>query len=84
MVLSASWGVFIVWRQLTDNDRWKVLTDKYQIIQCLLQRNGTHLSMSGESPFARGGLADALGKDGEGGAVEDILKGEFKYNTDIM
>ena len=40
--------------------------------------------MSGEYPFARGDLADALGKDGEGGAVEDILKGDFKYDTDVM
>ena len=84
VVLVASWGFFTVWSQLTENDGWKVLTDEDQIIQRLLQRNGTHLSISGESPFARGYLADALGKDGEGGAVEDILKGEFKYDTDVM
>ena len=74
VALAESWGVFTVWRKLTETDGWKVLPDEDYIIQCLLQHNGTHLSMLGESPFAKGDLVDALGKDGEGGAVEAILK----------
>ena len=37
----------------------------------LLQRNVTHLSMSGESPFVRGRTA-----------VDDILNGEFDIDTE--
>ena len=40
--------------------------------------------MLGGYPFARGDLVDVLSKDGEGGTVEDILKGEFKYNAEVM
>ena len=52
--------------------------------QQLLQRNGTHLSMSGESSVARGPLADAIGQDGEGEAMEDILNGKFEGDMEEM
>lgn len=34
--------------------------------------------MSGESPFTRGQLADEIGRDGEGTAVDELLKGTFE------
>ena len=34
--------------------------------------------MSGESPFARGTLAEDIGLDGKGDAVDGILQGKFK------
>ena len=47
----------------------------------MLKRNGTHLSMSRDTPFARGPLADLIGKDGDGMAVEEMLKGTFIHDT---
>jgi hypothetical protein len=58
-----------------------MLTDEEQITNRLLKRNGTHLSMSGDTPFASGPLADQIGKDGEGVAVEEMLKGSFVLDT---
>jgi hypothetical protein len=40
--------------------------------------------MSGDTPFARGPLADKIGKDGEGAAVEEMLKGSFVFDTEGM
>ena len=45
---------------------WKVLTDDVQITKRLLQRNETHLSILGDTPFVRGALAEDVGYDGEG------------------
>ena len=72
-ILMIVWGAFTVWSQLVQYDGWKVLTDKNKITQRLLQRNGTHLSMSGDTPFAQGALAEEIGHDGEGAAVEEML-----------
>ena len=58
IVLSVLWGSFTVWSQLIAHDGWKMLTDEEQITNRLLRRNGTHLSMSGDTPFARGPLED--------------------------
>ena len=55
-----SWGSSTVWSQLAVNDGWKVLTSEEQITKRLLQRNGTHLSMSGDTPVARGKLASDI------------------------
>ena len=33
--------------------------------------------MSGDSPFARGPLAEAIGLDGEGHGVDEMLQGSF-------
>ena len=73
VVFTIFWGVFTVWSQLTATDGWKVLTDKDQMIKRLLPRNGRHLSILGESPFAKGDLTEAICKDGEGEDVEGIL-----------
>ena len=40
--------------------------------------------MSVESPFACGHLADAIGKDGDGDAVDGILKGTFEQDLQGM
>ena len=46
------WGVFIVWSQLTAHEGWKVLIDEDLISKKILQRNRTHLSISGDTIFA--------------------------------
>ena len=78
IIIIILWRASTHWVDLIDHDGWKVLTDHERITQRLIQRNSTHLSMSGESPFARGPLAADIGLDGEGDAVEDILKGKYK------
>ena len=37
--------------------------------------------MSGDTPFARGPLADQIGKYGKGVAVDEMLKGSFTLDT---
>lgn len=59
------------------HEGWKVISDEKVITKRLLMRNGTHLSMSGDFPFARGPLADRVGLDGKGAGVKDILQGNF-------
>ena len=66
------------------HDVWKVITDEEKIIQRILLRNGTHLSMSGDSPFARGKLAEDIGQDEEGEEVEKIIKGTFTVDKEGM
>ena len=54
VILTTVWGVSTHWSNLTVTDGWRVLTDNDDITHRLIQRNSTQLSMSGESPFARG------------------------------
>ena len=77
IIATGAWGTFTVWEQLTTHDGWKVVSDEKIITKRLLLRNGTHLSMSGDSPFARGPLAEAIGLDGEGQGVDEMLQGTF-------
>ena len=77
IILSGAWGLFTVWESIVAHEGWKVITDEKQITKRLMLRNGTHLSMSGDSPFARGPLADAVGLDGEGEGVDEMLQGTF-------
>ena len=81
MIASGAWGISTVWEQITEHDGWKVLSDEKMITKRLLIRNGTHLSMSGDSPFARGAIAESIGLDGEGEGTEDMLKGNYKMDT---
>ena len=48
-----------------------------QITQRLLKRNGTHFFMPRDTSFARGSLADQIGKNAERATVEDMIKGSF-------
>ena len=85
LMLIVAWGVFIVWSQLVKHDGWKVLTDGIQITKRLLQRNGTHLSILGDTPFVRGALAEDVGYDGEEQVVVEMLKGSYtidRYDLD--
>ena len=50
----------------------------------ILQHNGIHLSMSGDTPFAAGPLLDSIGLDGEEDGVEDHLDRIFHMDTKIM
>lgn len=59
------------------HDGWIDITDKYAITKQLLLYNGTHLSMSRDSPFARAPVVDAMGLDDEGVGVDEILQGTF-------
>ena len=54
------------------------------MVNKLLQRNSTHLSMSGDTPFARGSLSDVVGKDGEGDGAEEMLRGTYTIDTTDM
>ena len=40
--------------------------------------------MSGDTPFARGSLAEAAGKDGESDGVEEMLRGTNTFNSTDM
>mmetsp|Transcript_20521 Transcript_20521/g.24444 ORF Transcript_20521/g.24444 Transcript_20521/m.24444 type:complete len:134 (+) Transcript_20521:2-403(+) len=82
IALALPWGAFTVWSQLTTHDGWKVITDEDKITKRIIRLNGTHLFMSGDSPFARGPLADAIGKDGEGEEVEKLLQGTFTMDKE--
>ena len=73
LIALGEWGISTVWEQITEHDGWKVLSDKKMITKRLLIRNGSHLSMSGDSPFARGAIAESIGLDGEGEGTEDML-----------
>jgi len=77
IILSGAWGLSTVWESIVEHEGWKVITDEKQITKRLMLRNGTHLSMSGDSPFARGPIVDAVGLDGEGEGVEEMLQGTF-------
>ena len=77
IITSGVWVIFTVWEQLTSHDGWKVISDEKVTTPRLLLRNGTHLSMSGDSPFAKGPLADVVGLDSDGGGVDEMLQGTF-------
>ena len=55
-----------------------------------MQSNTTHLSTSGDTPFARGKLAKYIGRDGEGEGEgseegsEDMLRGTYTMDTEGM
>ena len=83
-MVTGTWGVFTVWEQLTAHDGRKVISDERFITKRLLMRNGTHLSMSGDSPFAKGPLVDAVGLDGEGNGVEKMLQGTFRMDIGAL
>ena len=61
-----------------------MLTSDELITKRILHRNGTHLSMSGDTPFARAKLARAIGLDGEGEAVEEMLRGTYTLDDTGM
>ena len=84
VIATGVWGIFTVWEQITVHDGWKVINDEQAITQRLLLRNGTHLSMLGDPPFARGPLVDVIGLDGERAGVEDMLQGTFDTDNEDM
>lgn len=77
VIVIGTWGIFTVWEQLTAHEGWKGLSDKSMITERLLLKNGTHLSMSRDSPFACGPITAVIGLDREGTCVEEILQGTF-------
>ena len=77
LVRALPWSVFTVWSQITAHDGWKVLTDEELISKRILRRNSSHLSMSGDTPFARGPLANDIGVDGHEDKVEEMLQGTY-------
>ena len=60
------------------------MTNEDKIVNTLLQRNTTHLSMSGDTPFARGDLADDIGRDGEGKGAEEMLRETYTMDNEGM
>ena len=73
LVVTGAWGIFTVWEQTKEHEGWKVISDENLITQRLLMRNRTHLSMSSDSPFARGPLAEEVGLDDEGKEVKEVF-----------
>ena len=65
VVVTGAWGIFTVSEQITAHEGWKVISDATLITKRFLIRNRTHLSISSDSSFAIGPLADAVGLDGE-------------------
>ena len=82
VVLTGVWGIFTVWEQLASHDVWTVFGDEEAITQCLIQRNGTHFSMSGDNPSARVPLATSIGLDQDGSGVEEMMQGTFDMKRD--
>ena len=76
------WSTYADWNDMVIFDGWKPLSDEQMIHKRLLRRNATHLSLSRNTPFAMGPLADAVGRDGEKPAVEELLSGTFKWEGD--
>lgn len=75
IIATGIWCILTVWDRITIHDGWKVITDEHAITKQLFLRNVTHLCMSGDSPFARAPLVDAVVIDGEGAGVDKILQG---------
>lgn len=64
------------------HEGWKVLSNETKITQRLLMRNGSHLSMSGGSPFDRGSIVDKVGLDREGTGVDEMLQSTFSTDRE--
>ena len=84
VIATGTWGIFTVWEQIIVHDGWKVINEKQAIKKRLLLRNGTHLSMLSDTPFARGPLADEIGLYGEGAGVEEMLQSTFSKDKEGM
>lgn len=69
--------MFTVWEQITVHDGWKVLSDETAITQRLLMRNGTHISMSEDSPFIIGCIVEKIRLDGDVLVVEEMVQCNF-------
>ena len=63
-MLNRARGIFTVWEQIIENDGYKVISEEIDITRGLIQRNRTHLSISGDSLFARGPMVQIIGLDG--------------------
>ena len=77
LVRDLPWSAFTVWSQITAHDGWKVPTYEDLITKRIIQRNSSHLSMSGDTPFARAPLADDIGVDGHEDKVKEMLQGTY-------
>ena len=84
VILAGLWGFQTDWHQLVVHDGWRALSNEDAMVHKLLQRNSTHLSMSGDTPFARGSLAENVGKDGECEGVDEMLKGTYSIDNKDM
>ena len=82
LVGAVSGGSFTVWGQLTTHGGWKILTGEALITKRILQRNGTHLSMSKDTSFTRGRLITTIDLDGE--AAGEMLKERYDLDTTGM
>jgi len=65
VIFSGAWGIFTAWEWTTEQDGWKVIGEVLAITWRLIHRNGTYLSISGDTPFARGPLVAIMSLDGE-------------------
>lgn len=74
VVATCVWGSFIIWEQITDHGGSTVLSDERMITKILFTRNGSHISMAGDSHFARGPVVDKIGLDGKGKGADEMLQ----------
>ena len=84
VILAGLWAFQTDWHLLIEHDGWKALSNEDDMVHKLLQRNSTHLSMSGDTPFARGLLSDAVGLDGESAGVDEMLQGTYSIDAQNM
>lgn len=82
LMAAGAWRGFTECEQITVHEGWKVLSDEDMITTRLVTRNGTHLSVSGDSPFVRWYIADSIGLDSKGKGVDEILQGIFSTDEE--
>ena len=73
LITMSWWCLGSKWSDIVVSRGCKPLLGKIKIHKALLRKNTTQLSMSGDTPFARGRLAEDVGYDGKGDAVENLL-----------
>ena len=60
---------------------WNKVSDKDEVYRLLIERNTKKLSMSKESPFATGPIADAISPYGDDAIVDLILNGTITHES---
>ena len=62
-------------------DQWNIITEPNTLYRHILQRNQAQLLKSIHYVFAEGPLSTAVGRDGDGPIVEDILEDTVDYDS---
>ena len=74
------WMMQTDWEQFFKTTGWKNITSETTINSLLLRQNTTHLTISGNTPFASKPLISLIGQDGEYPVVDKILDGNINID----